>query len=252
MKLFAPTLCALLLFASSVSAQVRRLGDDGPDPHFTLEEEERQTAKGQMGQRRKCSDTRFTMVCTWEAEKAPSKSKSRRRLGSGLDYEDEEPDAVQTAQIDLGEKGGGRRLTVKLEHVECTLGVGKKDSDDSEEDYEEYTQRLPFPDDEWTLEIREAMDSRPAIVPMPLDYYRFTRIVIFDGIEDPDNSADEITIRAVVDIVLNDRATLSGTRDLYYQTQRVTFSCAGPRGAAQVAAAAIGGTGGLSGTGGLN
>lgn len=220
--ILAPILALLVAFANvGVSAQLRNLQQNLAD---ILEEENPNRAEGQLGSRKLCGDTEFTLVCLWEAERKQSKSKSRRRLGadSYLDYEDEEegPEQRRTTAIDVEE----RRLTVALEHVECTLGIGKKDSDDSDEDYEEYTERVPFPDREWELEIRKAKDIR--VVFKPNDYYRFKRTIFFEGIEDPNNSADEVSVKAKVDVTLNVRDGGEILGDiLTYSSSSVSFDC---------------------------
>lgn len=234
MKLLVSLLTLLVPFGDvGVSAQLRNLQQRPNRPfEFSSQDLNPQRAEGQVGFRKLCGDTEFTLVCIWEAEKKETKkshSKSRRRLGDedALDYEDEEPEESEPVErrTTAIEVEGGRRLTVSLQHVECTLGIGEKDSDDSDEEYEEYTQRVPFPDRGWELTIREAADARPDFFPGVSDYYRFKRSFSFEGIEDPNNSADEIGISATVDVTLNCRDGLDLGDVLYYSSSSASFTC---------------------------
>jgi len=228
MKLFIP-ITLLAVSVASVSAQSgsirsvmkpddeqRKLGKSYHSKSFAIESEDEDErpnrANGQMGTRQGCSGTRFTLVCMWEAE-LDRKLPGGRLLGESTNPDDQK-------QIDVG---NGRRLKVGLEHVKCTLGVGKKDSDDSSEDYEEVTKRVSFPDDEWSIEIREADDARPLTSAKQAELYRFIRTIKFEGLEDPNNSADEIAISAKVDISLNDKSGV-----LFYSSSKASFTCYTP------------------------
>merc|ERR1712194_674434 len=215
---------------ASASAQVRNTAITVPEERklaksFAFSDSgDPGTAKGEIGCRKECSDKRFTMVCKWEAEKKKDKKshKKSRRLGEdALDFEDETEDnalALATTQIDVG---GGRRLKVSLDSVECILGVGKKDSDDSSEDYEEYKERLKFPDDAWMLKIKSTEDvegKKP-------DYYKFTREVEFKSVEDPNNSADELTIKGELEIELKCKTDADGKETLVVDDEDIKFSC---------------------------
>jgi len=230
MKLFTQ-ITLLAAFAASATAQVRNTAITVPEERnlaksFAFSDSgDPGTAKGEIGCRKECSDKRFTMVCKWEAEKKKDKKshKKSRRLGEdALDFEDETEDnarALATTQIDVG---GGRRLKVSLDAVECILGVGKKDSDDSSEDYEEYKERLKFPDDAWMLKIKSAEDAVVGEFP---DYYKFTREVEFKGVEDPSNSADELTIKGELEIELVCGKDDDGKEFLIVDGEDLKFSC---------------------------
>jgi len=242
MKLFFP-ITLLALSVASVSAQSgsirsvvkpddeqRKLGKSYHSKSFAISDSEDEPerpnrANGQMGKRQTCSDTRFTLVCNWEAELDRKIPTSAPAPGGRL-LEEWRPFLGESANPDdqkVIDVGNNRRLKVSLEHVKCTLGVGKKDSDDSSEDYEEVSQRVSFPDDDWSIEIREADDARPATSAGVSELYRFVRTIKFEGLEDPNNSADEISISAKVDISLNDKAGV-----LFYSSSSASFTCFTP------------------------
>jgi len=172
-------------------------------------------AEGELGCRKECSDKRFTVVCDWEATRKNSKKshkKSRRQLGeAGLDFEDEVEE--ESRELKTLEVGGGRRLKVELEHVKCVLGVGKEDSDDSSEDYEEFAERVKFPSNDWMLKIKSAEDEIEGEIP---DYYKFTTKVKFEDLDLDSSSVDELTATLEIELLEVDGVLIFDDSDIKF------------------------------------